>query len=580
MTDQQQLATVTEEVDAARRNDICSKDQEEKAIIENCDHIDEFLKQLSISDTKELTVNSRVRIEGMKNKLKDFLKLKEVEPSKDEYKCEENDADEILPDTKARLEELKVKISETDSGSSNTEREPPKPHVRKISQRKQKRKSDSESQHENNNKSIMEILVDKIDTRKVPKIGKFDETSGEHLDSYLNKFELYCKDNIKGSRDFWIDELEDLFTGETLEAFKAVKDVGDSYRLIKNKMLSWYDDMKDLRKKKAREQFDKIKFTKGDTLYLFSTKMEKAFKRAFPNKKPESSSSLREKFVKAIPKSDSKQLSAQIFSNKLDEKVTTWSSIQKFARHRDVWIEQARREEIDKSDEPKEILINVNEVNPRRMDRVYNNSRTDGVTWPTKNWQDMKPPQRYNQNGNVNWHEKNKWQDMKPPQRYNQNGNVNWHEKKNWQDVRPPTNYYRGNQNNYPNNNRMNHESRPNNLENKKWDNQDRRNSKFSLPSKIEARRCYSCGRIGHLAVQCRSGLTCFSCGRVGHMSSNCRSNNDRRSRSQPAAYRNAWNEGVPNRQNNDIQKNAPNMSNDNQNYRHSQNPRERRLSN
>ena len=210
-------------------------------------------------------------------------------------------------------------------------------------------------------KSILEILVEKIDNRKVPLQGKYDESSGESLTDYLDRFEDYCKDNIRGGNRFWIDELEGKLMGDTLKAFYAIKDVGDSYDSLKSKLLTWFNGMKDMRKKKAKAQFEKATYNSKESLYLYSTRLEKLFRRAYPFGKVSKSSTWRDKYMSTVPYQVKKALSQHMFSDKLNDKSTTWESIQKFARHRDVWVgaKKSDSESDEKDETPNEIVISV-----------------------------------------------------------------------------------------------------------------------------------------------------------------------------------------------------------------------------
>ena len=39
---------------------------------------------------------------------------------------------------------------------------------------------------------------------------------------------------------------------------------------------------------------------------------------------------------------------------------------------------------------------------------------------------------------------------------------------------------------------------------------------------KASPRKCFSCGEMGHLALQCRRGPMCFGCRELGHMVESC----------------------------------------------------------
>ena len=508
MEDIDEINAIAQEVDKEEN----SSNEEENSIITNCNHIDKFISQLAQADFKKMTMNSQLCIKNMKEKLREFLATKDDDKpdvKKEDLPKTDDDDEENL---KERLRKLRDSRRNSSSDSSNDDEkcersthpnQSSKKKLKKVTKLKTSKYSEAES--ESQNKSIMEILVDKLDNRKVPPLSKFDGMSGQHLEDYFGKFEKYCHQNIKGDEDSWLDELEDKFTGETLQAFQSIKDVGDSYRKIKSKMLCWFEDMKDLRKKNARQQFEVMKFTKGDTLYLYSTKLEKTFKRAYPNKKTDTSSMLREKFVKSIPKSDSKQLSSQLFSSKLNDKSMTWSSVQKFARCRDVWIKENKNRE-DDDDEPKEILINVNETK-EVTSRTYNKPHYDytgtGTSRPNPRWRDLNPPELPRYQGN-----------------YYPNNQARRSRREDYTEKVQRSDDYRNDRRNA---------------------NDYNRKQTYALPPQAEMRRCYNCDRIGHLAANCRSKRKCYKCGREGHSAFNCfrnSNNQNRRSYSQPPMKR------------------------------------------
>ena len=111
-----------------------------------------------------------------------------------------------------------------------------------------------------NDTHIVKILADKLDNRKVPEQGKFDENGGESLEEYLIKFEKYCQANIRGDSHCWVDELESKLSGEMLELYKVSKLDRGSYESLKRKLLNWYEDTSEIRKKKAREIFEHAKY--------------------------------------------------------------------------------------------------------------------------------------------------------------------------------------------------------------------------------------------------------------------------------------------------------------------------------
>ena len=66
-------------------------------------------------------------------------------------------------------------------------------------------------------------LLKKIDSRQLPKLEKFSEESGQSLSTSLIKFENYCKENFRGPKDLWINELENHLKGRILDTFSSYK---------------------------------------------------------------------------------------------------------------------------------------------------------------------------------------------------------------------------------------------------------------------------------------------------------------------------------------------------------------------
>jgi hypothetical protein len=153
--------------------------------------------------------------------------------------------------------------------------------------------------------------------------------------------------------------------GKVLEAFESMRDVNDSYYALRNKLLKWYEDMKDLRKEKNRSTFRNAKYTRGESFYLFSSRLEKLYHVSYPNHKVSISKVLREKFVASLPKSVRSEFVAEVRSYKLRDKTMTWKIIQKMARLRDIESEKqddkehVRKESDAEIDEDKKIIINV-----------------------------------------------------------------------------------------------------------------------------------------------------------------------------------------------------------------------------
>ena len=96
---------------------------------------------------------------------------------------------------------------------------------------------------------------------------------------------------------------------------------------------------------------------------MYSLRLEKLFKQAYPSSSIEKSSTLREQYLNTIPSNIKSKLKEHLFNNKLNGKSTTWSEIQRYARFRDVMLEE---QECEKSNSDSDKDTEVIEVNTGR----------------------------------------------------------------------------------------------------------------------------------------------------------------------------------------------------------------------
>ena len=192
----------------------------------------------------------------------------------------------------------------------------------------------------------------------MPSIGNFNEESGQAPNKYLLRFESYCDSNFRGDRDTWLDELDRHLEGKTRDAFRALRDVDDSYSDMKQKLCEWYDDMREVRSEKCKINFSEARYQRGESMYLFCGRLERLFRLAYPKKKVQTSKRLIEKCVHAAPKDFRTMLKAHIMSQKIRNGEGTWKSVQKCASLFDVETEKEKRQKND-SGEVEDNIVNV-----------------------------------------------------------------------------------------------------------------------------------------------------------------------------------------------------------------------------
>jgi len=205
---------------------------------------------------------------------------------------------------------------------------------------------------------LMEAM-ERFDTRRVPTPEPFDEKMGGDLKKYLKRFEGYCQSNFRGDKIAWLGELEKYVSGHLLDALKVMRDDGDSYSCTKKKLLDWYDNSKSTRKRKQKDVFGKMKYMKGESIYLFMMRLEKQFRAAFPGHSVNSSRTIRDKLMNCLPKYAKGLLKSQIVNCKINDRKVKWKNLKKWAKCIDADNEEDNTKQSEDSDSRDEVIISV-----------------------------------------------------------------------------------------------------------------------------------------------------------------------------------------------------------------------------
>ena len=91
------------------------------------------------------------------------------------------------------------------------------------------------------------------DHRQAPTLKKFNLESGADIKQFFRTFERYCKDNIRGGEEFWINILKEHMEGSMEELFDQLVDQDYDYREAKHKLIRWCRDSEDMRKRKQKK---------------------------------------------------------------------------------------------------------------------------------------------------------------------------------------------------------------------------------------------------------------------------------------------------------------------------------------
>ena len=520
---------------------------EEQAIEYNCKFVSKFLSELRVSNFGIMSSKSKDHIKAMSNEMLDFVKFHDgaikrpvvtEKMTQSNQQPSKNAKDEMIPNLKGKTigkDSLKSDSDDTDSSSKpESDSDERSVAVRSDSSRKSRSRAKRKDRSGSNvDDTLWQILAERLDNRKVPEHRKFEEGRGESLEEFLVSFEKYCRKTFRGEDEVVSSELERYLTGETLKAFKGLVEINDSFDEVKKKLLTWDKDMQDRRKKNAKSKFNKASFESGETLHLYSTRLERLFKSAYPkHKNIERSSRLIEKYLDTVPDYAKQEFRSIYQYEKLKGNEMGWPMVQRAALLKDVQLEDKKANE----SETEEIVISVNKTK-----QTNDNDKSDKnqVQYKQEKKQFQYQNQR-NNNPNMNFvtpipnanHMQNAQQ--APRQHYNQNQQqqVNRFSAPRMQYIPFSLLQHLNNQFNSQHNPRF---SAPRNFNNRF---SSPYNPRFSAPNGEESRFCNFCQRFGHLDQNCRSRpRNCYCCGQLGHISVNCPlnfNNRNNRSQSQP----------------------------------------------
>lgn len=172
-------------------------------------------------------------------------------------------------------------------------------------------------------------LLKCLDNRTAPKPEPYDPQSGRHLREFLEEFESYCASAYKGSSSNWIGELAKFLKGEALQAYKAYRALPDTYEDLKKKLLRWHKRGDQKRKDSHKKLFAKAAREPGEPVRLFAPRLCNLFQLAYPKKRVQTSTTLRDKFLNSIPRTYKKQIqNAQNITHMTGRSKLKWSQIE------------------------------------------------------------------------------------------------------------------------------------------------------------------------------------------------------------------------------------------------------------
>lgn len=319
--------------------EVAPEDEEAEALEHNCSYFRDFIKDLKSRGDKGMSSQSKKIIKNMKKEMGEFLNSDECLPKSEVVAEKLKFSSEPLGDTtkgaisKTRSSRKSVEkdssLSENSDGSSisspsdvtgseDSQKESsddddlvadskakPTPDKRKHKTKKHNKhnkqnKDCNNNKHTTSDEDKFALFLKRLDNRSIPKQEPFHDEAGQDLNRYLVRFEEYCTNTFKGNRYLWIVELERNLQGRVLEGFRSLRDYEDDYEDVKSKLLTWYTNNKELRRKKAKKRFQNARPKPKESMYLFSTRLEGLYKLAFPKHDITQSKTLLNQFKKVV----------------------------------------------------------------------------------------------------------------------------------------------------------------------------------------------------------------------------------------------------------------------------------------
>ena len=447
--------------------------KKESKRVETANSLPKDLKNLIVKDTdnyEEKEDNHSTR---------NLVKAKSEKKKKKPNRKSESDESGSCRSQKGHKKKIPMKAKSSSEDSSNSDSSSSSSEEERDIERKRKKHGNLKT------RDYLQIMAERMDNRRAPKFEKFDEDSGQSLKEYLEEFEEDCMENIKGDCKNWVKELEGKLTGDLGDAVKQFRKYRHSYPKLKKKLLEWYEDMEEAREEEYKNKFEMMTHKKGESLYLYSTRLERSFDLAYPDEDNQKSYKLRQKYLDTVPSSFRKELKSIISYDSHVKKQTKWRDIQRDARRADADRKASKKQDVkDDSGSEEEIIINIGNDQTSQQNKIGNNS-SNCIKCNNINSRNYQPSQQQNR------------------QFFNQGNNQR------------QTNQNYGNQsrgratNSNYNQIRMNQPNRNNNQNQRRWNR--------SIPM------CQHCDRPGHTIDVCRirQGL-CPICAKPGHTEQDC----------------------------------------------------------
>ena len=139
----------------------------------------------------------------------------------------------------------------------------------------------------------------------IPQVQPFDLEGGHDLDAFLKEYERYCQRKYPGSTKHWVRELGNSLRGKVADLFKVVaaNDFGLTYKEAQQRLREIVERQKRSVKYKRRDDFEKAKMKKNESLEEYAYRLETLARVKFGSNGIDRSKALLIRFIDTVPQS-------------------------------------------------------------------------------------------------------------------------------------------------------------------------------------------------------------------------------------------------------------------------------------
>lgn len=269
-------------------------------------------REVNVADVGSSGLSKRVNCDTRRTRLSDSVEEKFAD-----LHVRKNTRQKSL----RRKQQEEDSTSTSDSGSSTTDSS----------------SEDSNDDQRNNDRKLLKILKTFNRPRDAVPPEMFSGQGDISFKAFLREYENYFSAKFDGNNRQKARQLGKFLSSGVRRAYDAMDGSKMKYREVKEKLLSWYNVERVSSRRQAEADFDCVRKQVEDTHTIYTLRLERLAKKAFPNSQKDRERQLCRKLWKTAPKPlvkamEEAQRSLALLSN---HKQISWDSMKRIAENED-----------------------------------------------------------------------------------------------------------------------------------------------------------------------------------------------------------------------------------------------------